>query len=201
MKHLFVLCVLVLSLCFVGCDIDCGPEYQPELRSVVANISTANEENSDPVASDLRLNLSLEVGHIKFAENSHLSFPLIPRAYACSYDPPGFTAKTQIKEISLMCDKSLRGFKAGDNILTTSALVKPTGRYYRDDYDLTLGRWFFAVNSGRIWNGNEFYDISIAFIPEGTVVPADDYTFTFFMELRGGKTFSRTFEPIRIAAL
>jgi hypothetical protein len=173
---------------------------------VGATVSTANAEGAEAVASDLRLNLTLGVRYIT---QIPISLPFIDRAYACSPAPPsGFD--DEISELSLTCDKPIRGFAAGQNILTTSADVFWIGEY-APETSITLGQWLELMNKGEtnsmaghygeFYEWANAYDVSIAFIPEGTDAASGNYNFTFSMEMQSGKIYNQTFDPVSIAAL
>lgn len=194
--------IFSLFLCLSGCGQKCGPFPKPELRSVDASIFASNEEGSDAVASDLRLNLALGV---RYVAQLPVSLPCIQTAYACSpSDPAGFD--DEITELSLTCDKTIRGFKSGQNILTSGSEV------FHNAYgesSITLGQWLGLMNEGEaasldnryLYDWREAYDINIAFIPRGTDAPAGNYTFTFALELRSGTRYTKSLPPVTIAAL
>jgi hypothetical protein len=45
------------------------------------------------------------------------------------------------------------------------------------------------------------YDVSIAFIPEGTDAVAGDYAFTLTMRMQSGTKYVETFAPVTLSAL
>jgi hypothetical protein len=212
MKKVLLIWILGLSLGLARCaGPDCGPFPRPKLVSMEADMTWNGEDAAmirDPLASDLRLVLSLGVRY--FTEIPRSMPSLFQTARACSpADPSGFD--DEIVRLSLTCDKPIRGFYPGENILTTSADV-----YWLregDDYKtpITLGQWLDMMNEGettslggnynQYYNWRDAYDVSIAFIPEGTPAVAGAYAFTLIVEMQSGTRYTETFAPVTLAAL
>lgn len=202
MKKFFLISIFSCLLCIAGCGHDCGPFSYPKLTSAEANLTTVNEEGSIPVASDMRLSVSLAV---KYVTQRPVSMSFVQAAYACSPAPVRF--HDPITELSLTCNKTIRGFAPGQNILTSSADVY----FYESVYSqyptiITLVQWLNALNFGDVIEGGNYYgdgpyDVSIAFIPAGTDVPAGEYTFSFTLTLRSGTKYTKEFSSVHIAAL
>jgi hypothetical protein len=207
-KTLFML-VLGLSLGLVRCvGPDCGPFPRPELMSVEADLVSVGATEETHAASDLRLTLSLDVIYVT---QLPLSMPsLFQTAWACSPpSPSGFD--DEISELSLICDKPIRGFAPGENILTTSADVFWMRQDDGSKTPITLGQWLELMNDGKTASSETHYDthydwlhaydVSIAFIPEGTATAAGDYAFTLTLEMQSGTRYTETFAPVTLAAL
>lgn len=192
-KFLFLLLLMSLPLGFVECIEENSLGTCEGLTITISELENV-EASVSVVNNSPRLNLTLDVAVTQeiISQKLPLSLPFIHRAYACTMSGGGLTLETWIKEISLTCNKPIRVFNAGENIMTTRAEVYHPDYYYSN---LSLGKWINAVNYHK---EGGYYDVSIAFLPEGTDVPAGDYTFTFSMTLRGGTTFNRTFDPITI---
>jgi hypothetical protein len=208
MKKTLFLLIFGLSLGLIRCvGPDCGPFPRPELMSVEADL-TAGTTGGNIVASDLRLGLSLKVIYVTA---THRSMPsLFQTAWACSPpSPSGFD--DEIAELSLICDKPVRGFDPGENILTTSAEVYWVRQDDGSKTPITLGQWLALMNEGETASSNTHlnkhydwlhaYDVSIAFIPEGTATAAGDYSFTLTVEMQSGTRYTKTFAPVTLAAL
>ncbi|MDR2913089.1 MAG: hypothetical protein LBV38_07385 [Alistipes sp.] len=202
MKKNLLATIFCLSLCLAGCGPDCAPIPTPELDRVEATLSAEGD-----FASDLRLDLSLDVRYITAIP---ARFSLIQTARACSpADPAGFI--DEISRMTLTCDRSIRGFSAGQNILTTSADVFWIRNGAPSESPITLGQWLELMNEGDdsslggrysdllMWR--DAYDVAIAFIPEGTDAAAGEYNFTFTMEMRSGTRYETNFAPVTIATL
>lgn len=177
----------------LGCGNDCGPFSRPDISSIEA---TLNDGVTD--AEELKLGLSFG---IRYVTQRTYSFPGIQTAYACSPpDPSGLVNKITL--LSLTCDKTIRGFEPGQNLLTTSAVVRSAG--YPHEKSATLGEWLAIVNTGRIEYRYELpgvpdpYNIEIGFIPEGTGVAAGEYTFKLTVEWQNSAPFTKTFSPVSI---
>ncbi len=197
--------LLLLSVSGLWCCDPCSPLPTPELDRVEAALSGGGGEISLP--SDIRLDLSLDVRYVSALS---ADFSLIQSARACSpADPSGFG--DEIAELSLVCDKPIRGFAPGQNILTTSADVFWIRQDTPSESPITLGQWLDLMNKGEtaslgesygaLWAWRDAYDVSIAFIPEGTEAAAGEYNFTFVMEMQRGTRYEETFAPVTIAAL
>ncbi len=204
MKKFFYPAILASAICLASCDVDCGPFPRPELEQAEATLSATGEEGAVPIASDLRLNLSFDV---KYVTHRAPSFSLIQRARACSPAPSsGFD--DEIERLSLTCDKPIRGFAPGKNILTTSADVFWIRQESFSETSITLGQWLDIMNEGETSSLQEVYglsgewrdayDVAIAFIPEGTDAPADDYKFTFTLRLQKGTRHVITFDTVTL---
>lgn len=184
--------VAFAALCLNGCGPDCGPFLSPELISVDASMTTVNAAETQPVASDLRLNVSLGT---RMVAQIPVSLPFIDTAYACS--PAPTSLKDNIRTFSLTCDKPIRGFEAGENILTSGAKVffgQPD--YNNTETSTTLLQWLDGLNNG---TGYDFdTDVAIAFIPVGTVVPAGEYTFRLVVETVLGSRYETDFTPVAL---
>jgi dienelactone hydrolase len=181
---------LLWPLAVWGCRTDCGDTAEYDLTSVDADMIMANEEGVAPVASDLRLNLI--IGIRRTAQQLPVSIPFIQTAYACS-PAPSFL-NDPVMKLELTCDKDIRGFASGQNILTSSAAVGPVN-LDTDNPFTTLGEWLPNVSYGYSLSDQNVF---IAFIPKGTVVPAGDYTFTLALELISGKRYVIPFEPVTL---
>jgi hypothetical protein len=195
MKKFFIVSVLGLLLGFTGCGPDCGggPSVY-ELTSVDASLLMASREgmdNTTPVASDVRLHLTLDTRLI--SQQLPMSLPFIDAAYACSVDPPSLNDR--VTKLMLTCDKPVRGFAPGQNILTSSAGVYDHSYTHIWDQDCSyLGKWLSEIN----YMTAVVNDVLIAFIPVGTVVPAGEYTFTLTLELKSGRNFTISIPPIAL---
>ena len=218
MKKLFILIILWLILGFAGCRMadDCGVFTHPEITSVNASLRMDNAPEAVPVASDLRMDMLFNVRYDVVAQQLPISLPFIQTAHAsCMPNPVHFYDR--IDNFSLSCDKPLRGLSAGENLLTSSTTVFFRPWPEAELTSITLAQWLETVNFGssdgvydfledlgrprnryssrRI---EEFYNISIALLPEGTVVPAGEYTFTLTIELRSGRRFVIPFTPVAL---
>lgn len=177
----------------LGCAIDCPPYSRPDISSVEAVLDGA-------VADVAELRLGLSFG-IKYVTQRVYNFPGIQAAYACSVAPPSGLVN-KITLLSLTCDKTIRGFEPGQNLLTTSSIVKTAGN--PGDETATLNEWLTIINTGRIGSRYDLpevydiYNVEISFIPEGTEVAAGEYTFELTVEWQNSPAFKKTFAPIRI---
>ncbi|MDR1671429.1 MAG: hypothetical protein LBR57_02815 [Alistipes sp.] len=208
MKKIVCVTAFCLSLCLVdGCGTDCGPFPIPKLTSVDAVLTCEGADISrTPVATDLRLHLSLGVVYLTRATPS---ISLIQPAMACSpASPSGFY--DEITELSLTCDKPIRGFAPGKNIITSSADVFWPSRDANLEPPITFGQWLGLMNKGEathngsapyIHHWTDAYDVVIVPIPEGTDVAAGTYKFTFTVKVQNGISHTKEFAPITLAAL
>ncbi len=206
-----------------GCGDPCGDltitDY--ELNSVESSIGFQNpadiavgaEAGTPParVASDVRLNVSVGIRSVTTRTVAQRVAPILPFvgvAYACSPRPSA--QLNQIVKIELTCDRTIRGFKAGENILTSNARVysneEDNDAYYNyDDYlqhapQNTLMEWISSINASGGYYGEDYLgrDVKIAFIPVGTTVEPGDYKFTFALETENGSRFVKEFASVTL---
>lgn len=209
MKTSKILFVMVAAALSAGCGggSNCGPFAQPEISSVEVSLSDADGTGSVSSLSDLRLGITLD---IRYVTQRVFTLPGITAAYACSPAPPSGVSN-EIGRLSLSCDKPVRGFAAGENILTTTSKVRPAeGREGNGLESITLGQWLELVNDGSTCiDGREHYDydlpgwgspydVSIEFVPEGTPAAAGKYTFTLTIERERAGTYEKTFAPVTV---
>lgn len=146
----------------------------------------------------LRMTFDLVQGEYIYASNGIGFFPAAYAVSDCFSINKGL--QDDISSVSLVCDTSIGGFAAGEDLIADFYY-----KAYRDvEYSWKPGEWIKLLNYGydhtyrmSLWGTDyEFFITTLLSGPE-VEVEEDDYTFTFRLDYTSGEnSFSVTFPPV-----